>query len=223
MVRILISRLSSTSSRSFLVSESPLRSDIPIQVPILEPSASHPTSTFTITRAIPNVAEYAKEQLAAIITGLASQLRNVQVLLLACDGQITHLQAQLIIQNMHLLKLNKTLQIKEKGKDSDAHLQLFLGGFWHVLTNDDFIVLQEEVKAWKVTKEVQKRQKKVKKENKQVLLAEQKCQWELIHKHHEEVTTAYKEECVRFKAHGVKRNGWPKAPKHQRKPTLDEI
>ncbi|KIJ38660.1 hypothetical protein M422DRAFT_144204, partial [Sphaerobolus stellatus SS14] len=54
MVRILISRLSSTSSGSFLVSESPLRSDIPIQVPILEPSASLPASTFTINRVIPN-------------------------------------------------------------------------------------------------------------------------------------------------------------------------
>ncbi|KIJ41333.1 hypothetical protein M422DRAFT_48615 [Sphaerobolus stellatus SS14] len=221
MVRILISRLSSTSSGSFLVSESPLRSHIPIQVPILESSASLPASTFTINREIPNVAEYTKEQLAAIITGLASQLTDVQVLLLARDGQITRLQAQLIIQNMHLLKLNKTLQMKEKGKDPDAHLQLFPGGFGCVLTNDDFIALQEEVKARKVAKEAQKRQKKAKKENKQVLLAEQKHQWELICKHHEEATTAYKEECVRFKAHGVKRSGWPKAPKCQRKPTLD--
>ncbi|KIJ40252.1 hypothetical protein M422DRAFT_173948, partial [Sphaerobolus stellatus SS14] len=42
IVRILISQLSSTSTGSFLVSESPLKSTIPIQPPILEPLPSLP-------------------------------------------------------------------------------------------------------------------------------------------------------------------------------------
>ncbi|KIJ43156.1 hypothetical protein M422DRAFT_60339 [Sphaerobolus stellatus SS14] len=89
IVRILISQLSSTSTGSFLVSEPPLKSTIPILPPILEPLPSLPTSNISAGNISLNTAEYMKEQLAEIILELAQQLTSAQAHLLAHDGTIT--------------------------------------------------------------------------------------------------------------------------------------
>src|ERR1700709_292589 len=75
----------------------------------------------------------------------------------------------------------------------------------------------------KLHKELQNMRKKKEKELKQAILAEQKCQWDIIRQWHEVACEAYKAECASLKALGVKKYSWPKAPKHRKKPTLDEI
>ncbi|KIJ42864.1 hypothetical protein M422DRAFT_48079 [Sphaerobolus stellatus SS14] len=107
-----------------------------------------------------NTVEFTKQQLGDIVTRLAQELTSAQVHLLACDDTISRLQAQLIIQNMHLIKLNRVLLMKEKIKEADGRLQLFPGGFSCILTDDDCIALQEEVKGRKAAKELQKTKKK---------------------------------------------------------------
>ncbi|KIJ40081.1 hypothetical protein M422DRAFT_147733, partial [Sphaerobolus stellatus SS14] len=217
-IRILITKLSTTASGAFLISNSPLKSTIPIQAPIIEQPPDLPLPNWNAAKVAVNPAEFTKEQLACIILELASEPTSAQVYLLTCDGTISQLQAQLIIQNMHLVKMNKALQMKEKVKEADVHLQLFPGGFGRVLTDNDFITLQEDAMGRKAAKDSQKRRKKVARENKQAILAEQKRQWGIIRQSNEAASAAYKVECATLKALGKKKRDWPKAPTCQKKP-----
>ncbi|KIJ23158.1 hypothetical protein M422DRAFT_276329 [Sphaerobolus stellatus SS14] len=223
MTRVLISRLSATTSGSFLISESPLKSSIPVQTPILESPPALPMPNWDVTNVSLELTEYTKEELGEIIIELAQELTSAQAHLLARDGSITRLQAQLIIQNIHLLKMNKALQAKERGKEKDTRLQMFPGGFGCVLTDDDVIALQDETAARKRAKETHRKRKMKEKQDKEQILAEQKRQWDLIREEYAEATAAYKQECARLKGLGVKRGSWPKPPKRGRKPTLDDI
>jgi len=58
----------------------------------------------------------------AVIEELAKELTIAQAHLLARDGIISRADAQMVIQNLHLMKLKKALKIKEKVKQKDTHL-----------------------------------------------------------------------------------------------------
>ncbi|KIJ41943.1 hypothetical protein M422DRAFT_254961 [Sphaerobolus stellatus SS14] len=206
-VRILISQLSATVSGSFLVSESPLKSTTPILIPILEKLPEHRLHNWDTGDMPINTVEFTKQQLGDIVTRLAQELTSAQVHLLACDDTISRLQAQLIIQNMHLIKLNR----------------LFPDGFGRILTDDDCIALQEEAEARKAAKELQKTKKNKDRLTKKSILEEQKHQWDRIRQEHEVASATYKAECTALKALGVRKTNWPKAPKRKKKPTLNEI
>jgi len=60
-----------------------------------------------------------KEEMQAHIDKLTSALDLAKTLVDAQNSIIEALRAQLIIQDMHLGKLNETLQVKEKVKDDD--------------------------------------------------------------------------------------------------------
>ncbi|KIJ37580.1 hypothetical protein M422DRAFT_211326 [Sphaerobolus stellatus SS14] len=222
-IRILISRLSATATGAFLVSNSPLKSITPILSPILESPPDLPTPNWDAAKHGIVVSKHTKEELASIIAELAAELTSAQTLLMALNGTLTRYEAQLIVQNIHMKKLNVALQGKEKQKDADFRIQLYPDGFGRLLTDDDVIQLQLEAQARKLAKESQKMKRKVAKENKKLILAEQRRQWELIRQEHEEASATYKKECAKLKALGVKKNQWPKAPKRRKKPTLDEV
>ncbi|KIJ42755.1 hypothetical protein M422DRAFT_136086, partial [Sphaerobolus stellatus SS14] len=103
-VRILISQLAATTSGSYLVSDSPLKSTIPIISPIIETPPNYQFSDWDAEEITSNIAKFTKEELAAIIIKMAEELTFAQLHLLARNSAITRLQAQLIIQNMHLIK-----------------------------------------------------------------------------------------------------------------------
>ncbi|KIJ28071.1 hypothetical protein M422DRAFT_270706 [Sphaerobolus stellatus SS14] len=208
IIRILISHPSATNTGSFPLSNSLLKSSAPIQAPIIESLPDIPSSDWDAGNLPFEPKEYTKDKLAEIIRTLAQELTLVQAHLLACDGMITQLQAQLIIQNIHLLKMNTVLVEKEKGKEGEGCLKLYPGGFSCLLTDDDFIALQEEA---------------VEKRNKHAVLEEQKCQWDIIRQQHNKAGKTHKAECAKLKSLGVKRSSWLKAPKRKRKPTVDDI
>ncbi|KIJ50284.1 hypothetical protein M422DRAFT_245534 [Sphaerobolus stellatus SS14] len=170
---------------SFLVSDSLLKSSVPIQPPIIGVPLAFQYQNWGVSKIPLEITEDRKKELATITMKLAQELTSAQAHILACDGTITQLQAQLIIQNIHLLKINKVLQAKETGKEADAHLRLFLGGFGRILTEKDFIAVQQEAEGRKAVKASQKTQKKLAKENKQAILAEQNHQWDIIKEQNE--------------------------------------
>jgi hypothetical protein len=72
--------------------------------------------------------------------------------------------AQLVVQNMGMERMNHTLHEKEKGKKSD-HAILFPGGKGRHLTDAELIKQKQELEDAKAQEEAEKERKRVAKED----------------------------------------------------------
>ena len=142
-MRVLNSQLASSISSSVFISDSPITSDFPVHLPVLEGLPDIATPKWNLAQETWDLTQLYREILAEVIKKLARELTVTQAHLLAHDGTISWVHAQMVIQNLHLMRLTKALKIREKVKEKDICLQLFLGGFGWVLTEDNFLMARE--------------------------------------------------------------------------------
>ncbi|KAK6971391.1 hypothetical protein R3P38DRAFT_3609164 [Favolaschia claudopus] len=125
--------------------------------------------------------------------------------------------AQLIVQNMTMNKLQKSLYEKEKGKKKDRIL-MFPGGKGRHLTADEVIEQKLALDQAKETEEAEKVAKKTRKEAKKVERAEIEEKWKEMLVVHAAAVEAWEWECVRLREAGTRAKDLPKKPRRPLKP-----
>ncbi|KAK6988412.1 hypothetical protein R3P38DRAFT_3332069 [Favolaschia claudopus] len=125
--------------------------------------------------------------------------------------------AQLIVQNMTMNKLQKALHEKEKGKKSDRTL-MFPGGKGRHLTADEVIVQKLALEEAKKKEEVDKAAKKTRREARKAEKAEIEEKWKGMLAAHAAAVEAWKERCARLREAGTRAKDLPKKPKRPLKP-----
>jgi len=148
---LLQNALASSSSGSFLVDKIKITSSHTIAPPVLKGTANLAQPDWSLINEKDILRT--KEEMQAHIDKLTSALDLAKTLVDAQNSIIEASRVQLIIQDMHLRKLNETLQVKEKVKDDDRS-KLFPQGKGRLLTGDDF---HEE----RVNADTEKREKEV--------------------------------------------------------------
>ena len=148
---------------------------------------------------------------------LTKSLCHSQVIIRAQEAREEACEAQIVVQNAHLIKLNDSLHAKENKKKNDP-TALFVDGFGRHLTDAEFtsqLRAQNERQAVEAAEKEQRQAgQKTKKAAKEALEAE----WKRMLGDHQEAIEAWKAECDRIKAQNVRAKDLPKKPKHPLKP-----
>ena len=218
-MRILYTALSSTSSGSFLVSKTPLTSSTPISAPVLEAVPSLPHPDWSLAYRDPANTRKTRQALQEENELLKTHLQQAHIQSCVQDGIIEGSRATMVIQNMHLRKLNGALYGQETEKTSKR--TLVIDSSKGQVYSDDAIregifVQEERKKALAAEKRVKADERAAKKEA-QAKLEEE---WKRIKIMHDEATRKWKADCDRLASEGVLKRNWPKGPTRPRKPKL---
>lgn len=151
--------LAESNSGSFLVGDARIASSQTILAPVLEQTSNLEQPDWALLKS--QITSQTKEQMKAHIEALTESLRRAKILVAAKDSIIEASQAQLVIQNMHLNKLNETLQAKEGAKENDR-TKLFPKGRGRLLTGDEFHEEQVNAEKERQAKEDEKKRRKQK-------------------------------------------------------------
>lgn len=217
-MRLLTSNLAS-SSASFLVSTAPITSANRIAPPVLEtvPPLLQPNWSFLqsspsgyhTNRQLRDENDSLRENLQ-----LAHQL--VQAHRLIDEGR----NAQLIIQNLMLDKMNQSLRAKEKKNQEgrQGRTKLFPGGYGRHLTNEEFIAEQEADERDKREKLAQKTRRKEDREAKKSRRLEAEAEWKAMLDEHAKEIHEWEVLVEKLKAENVRKKDLPKKPKRPKKP-----
>jgi len=145
---------------------------------------------------------------------LTEELQLAQRHIYARDRIIEGAHAHMVVQNMHLDKLNHPLQTKEAQarKNTDC-LRLFPAGHGHYITNTGFIETLEAEKAQWQEEAAAKVQHQVQAARKKVEQAAAEVQWRSICATHTLALELWTAEISQLKAAGVKKRDLPKRPK----------
>ena len=109
--------------------------------------------------------------------------------------------AQLLIQNVILIKQNKALHAKENKKD-EGFTKHFANGFGRHLTDPELIEITAMEKQKKLELEAEKAKRKSDREADAKARAEADMQWEKIKADHEKALEKWRLECNRLRAEG---------------------
>ncbi|KAF8154642.1 hypothetical protein B0H34DRAFT_799403 [Crassisporium funariophilum] len=188
-MQTLYATLSSTVSGSFLVSKTRLTSLTPVIAPVIKAVPSIPHPDWSLAYKSP------------------------------ADGIIEGSNATMVIQDMHLRKLNGALHGKETGRTSTRTLvvdaskgQIYLGDAIRA-----GIFEQEERKKERAAAKRLKADGRAAKKEAQAKVEEK---WKRIKILHNEADKVWKGECDRLASEGVPKKKWPKGPTCPRKPKL---
>ena len=210
--------LASSLSGSFLVDAVRLTSSQPITPPVLEGTSTLLKPDWSLLEA---TGGNTKEEVQAHIDKLTESLRIAKIEDEAKSSIIAGAQAQLVIQNLHLGKLNEVLLTKEKAKEDDR-TKLFPEGKGRHLTGDDFH--EERIKA-----DAEKKAKETAKATRKVNAATRKTRNEAVAKlwkersdAHTATVEVWKAECAELRTKGVKVRDLPKKPVRPRKVDVEE-
>ena len=152
---------------------------------------------------------------------LRTNLRRAHMHSVAKDNIIEGAQAQLVIQNLHLQKMNGALFNKEKEKRSERTL-IFEGGKGQVFSSDTFVAKIQSIADQKEAEAARKAQNAKDRAAKRDARAKLEAEWARLKSQHEEAMQQWKLECARLKADGVQKKSWPKGPGRLRKPKLPD-
>jgi hypothetical protein len=128
------------SSASFLISKAPITSANQIAPPVLKNLPPLPQPDWSVLQ-LP-LGSHTNQQLQNENDSLRESLHLAHQLIQAHRLIDEGCNAQLIIQNLMLDKMNQSLRAKEKKKQK-GRTKLFPGGYGHHLTNEEFIAKQE--------------------------------------------------------------------------------
>ena len=218
-MRILYTALSSTSSGSFLVSKTPLTSSIPIAAPVLEAVPQHLRPDWSLAYGDPAVTPKTHQDLQEENELLKKHLQRAHILSRAQDGIIEGSSATMVIQNVHLRKLNGALYGKETEKTSKRTLVIDTSK-GQVYSEDairEGIFVQEEKKKTVAAEKKLKADGRAAKKDAQAKLEEE---WKRMKIIHDEAMKFWKADCDKLASEGVPKKNWPKAPIRPRKPKL---
>jgi hypothetical protein len=137
----------------------------------------------------------------------------------AQDSIIHGAHAQLVVQNLHLRKLNVALNTNEGEKKNERTI-LFEGkGQPELLTSDTFFQKVEDQKARKETAAAKKISNAVSRSARKEAQAKLEEEWARLKKNHE-ASNAWKLTCDALKEQRIPKKNWPKAPTRPKKPEL---
>ncbi|THU83856.1 hypothetical protein K435DRAFT_688765 [Dendrothele bispora CBS 962.96] len=214
-MRFLGNGLSSTASGSFLVQKTkathhqmsqlirnPTLETVPTDIP--RPDWSLLDKNIPPGSSIKSVLEERCKQ-------LEEELRKAQTVVEVQDAIIEGQNAQLIVQNMGMEKLNFVLHDKENGKNKERTL-LFPGGKGHHLTSDEFISQKRAMEEDKKREIEEKVARATGRAARKVQKARIELAWRRIQREHAEEVERHKEECQALKNAGTKTKDLPKGP-----------
>ena len=150
---------------------------------------------------------------------LKTHLQQAHALSCAQDSIIKGSSATMVVQNMHLHKLNDALYGQETEKTS-KHTFVIDSSKGQVYSDD---TIHEGLFAQEERKKALGSEKRLKADGraaKKEALAKLEEEWKRIKIIHEEVTRIWKAECDRLASEGFLKKNWPKGPICPQKPKL---
>ncbi|KAF8532455.1 hypothetical protein JB92DRAFT_2688750, partial [Gautieria morchelliformis] len=206
-----------TASGSFLVEKTPVTSSQPIITPVLEGPPSLPDPDWSLLT-LPSTPDWgSRAKLSSQIKELSESLSLAQKHIHACNSIIEGTHAQLVIQNLHLSKLQQVLQTKENKKKTDR-TKLFPQGKGRHLTAETFIQaleMAEKVKKDGVREKEQRKEQRV--ANKEAKAAAE-AEWKSICERHELAVKEWQVRCEELTAQDCPKKDFPKKPIRPLKP-----
>ncbi|KIK01981.1 hypothetical protein K443DRAFT_97740, partial [Laccaria amethystina LaAM-08-1] len=164
---------------------------------------------------------YSRYNLEERCNALAEALGHAKVQLAVAHEIMSGQSGQLIVQNMGMEAMHRTLFEKEQPKNNDR-TAMFPKGFGQHATDPEWVqqkwTLEDEGKQ----KEVNKAQRKVTKAGKKARKVELEERWKAVCVAHEEAIVKWKAMCETFKGRGVAAKNLPKKPKCVLKASLVE-
>ena len=157
---ILQKSLASSSSGSFLVDSAKITSSQLIAPPVHEGTADIKQPDWLVMWK--QDTQKTKPEMEAYIGELVRELETTRKFVAVQNSIIEGQRAQLVLQNLQLVKQNEVLHVKENTKENDL-TKLFPGGGGRHLTGDDFHEAQVETEREKRVKEAAKELRKDKK------------------------------------------------------------
>jgi hypothetical protein len=202
--------LRNSKTGSFLVATPKIRSSQTILPPVLERLAEIPQPDWV---SLDHPAErQTKSDMEQKIEQLTEQLKEAHIHIQSQDEVIHGAHAQLIVQNLHLNQLNKSLNAKETRKSGDR-TKLYPEGKGRMLTKEDYIdEIKRAAEIKKQKEEETKRKQEARAANKAIKETADKIWKERVKLHDKEVQK-WKANCVKLRSQKVKAKDLPKKPK----------
>ena len=222
-MRMMTSALASTASGSFLVGNPRITSANTIASPVYGWPKTLPEPDWSLIHRPPAVRSPSKAELKAMNAKLTLSLEQSHAQILAQNSVIEGSNAQLAVQSISNIRLNKALNTKEHKKATDRTQLLFPGGGPRVLTDPMFIQKVSDDKVARLAK-IAARAEGLKKRSKvkRMKIAIEKI-WEQMGVDHKAGITAYDAQCGVLLAQGVAKNRLLNKPKKGIKPKEVEL
>jgi len=217
--------LAQTSSGSFLVKKArvthlqmteiikkPVIEYVPDELPVPDWSLLHPDAPLP---------SYTRNQLEERCQALAEALGYAKNRATAADEIMSGQSGQLIVQNMGMEAMNRTLFQKEQPKANDR-AAMFPKGFGRHATEPEWIQQKRALEDETRQKEVDKAARKVTRASKKARKAELEERWKVVCVAHEEAVVNWKAQCEVLKKGGMAAKNLHKKPKRVLKASLVE-
>jgi hypothetical protein len=217
-IRLLSSAMASTSSGSLLVSKTRITSEYQLSSPVFEVPPELPQPDWSLLE-IPCSSGRNRNDLEEENRKLTKSLRRARLQIRAHELIDEGTQAQLVVQNLTLIKMKECLHAKENRKKSDR-AKLFPQGKGRVLTADDFAEEMRRSAEKRVAEAVKKDQRSVAREAKKAAKKAADAAWKETLQAHEGEIERWKSECERQRAEGTLVKNLPKRPTRPLKPKM---
>jgi len=136
------------------------------------------------------------------------------------DGIIKTEQAQIVLQNLHIGKLQQSLKFKEQKKETE-HTKLFPGGKGRHLTGQDFMEAVERSEEAQVAKATAQKKRKDCTAKKKAAKVKAEERWKKLLDQHALTVTNWEIECKQLTEEGVPKSHLPKKPLCPKKPEIE--
>jgi DDE superfamily endonuclease len=217
-MRIMTSALASTSSGSFLVSKTLYTSSQPFpRVPERVP-ANVVQPNWSLLETVPCPSFYqSKNEMEKRILELTESLRASKQQLEAYATMTEVQTAQMVLQDMSLLKMNQTILAKEK-KKKDDRTKIHTNGFGRLFTNDECITLVKEQAMQRQEKANKKGKRAAERQTKKAEKEAIEYEWKEIKAAHAKNIESWERYCEKLIEGGVSKKNLPKKPRCPPKP-----
>lgn len=210
---ILITKARVTHLEMAKFTKPPVREQIPPEIEVPDWSSlqcNRPLNSLT------------REELEEHVLMMTKGLECSQQLVAAQQVVIEGANAQMVVQNLAMDKVNLSLHKKEKKKKSDRTV-LFPGGKGRHLTDLEVIRKKRELEEERVQEEVEKERRKVAKDNKKMEKEQLEVQWKTMTEEYENAVGVWETACQQLRALGTLVKNLPKKPKRPLKPKLKDF
>ncbi|EGN96639.1 hypothetical protein SERLA73DRAFT_154134 [Serpula lacrymans var. lacrymans S7.3] len=216
--------LSRTSSGSFLASKARMGKGHAIIEPIFQKPAILPAPDWRLlTPSQPSSGSVDGDLFwKTWALHLEESLRRTKQLLSAHKDISAGQNAQIVIQDLTLRKLNKTLNKNNKKKGSDQTKLYPKGNGCHMMERQFVDELRQD-QAQRNEKAREKAQRKTNREARKGEGAELEEQWKAIKEQHNAAVKAWEAECKQLEVEGVRKKDWPKKPERALKPKHAQV
>ena len=217
--------LANTSSGSFLVRKARvthLQMEGIIKKPVIEHIPDElPMPDWNLLHSEAELPSYTRSELKGQCRALVKALGHTKNWITAAEEIMSGQCGQLIVQNMGMEALNRTLFQKEQPKANDR-AAMFPKGFGRHATDPEWIQQKRTLEDEAKQKEVDKAQRKVQKASKKARKVELEERWKAVCVAHEEAVVSWKVRCEVLREGGTAAKNLLKKPKRVLKASLVE-